>query len=293
MVTQPLPITKVREDKNVSDVLASTLKSTLLVFLLLFPSTFMRMFFHEAGHALFNLTQGVPVHFIYAHPFSFVGFSRPMGDYYNFWQHASGTITELLVFGLIFILLWKHRSFYTLPFLMVFPWICIYDGIGGLFDILGHTGDYYNIMLIMGWPATGFYLISPILIVVGIFFFLSLMPLLGLAPDNRKTLFALPLAMLLYTTVGLPIAYFVVPGSPIDMRYHLAGEIIQSAYYRPIFMSSIGILLSVIYITLFRKVYHRIPHAIKTETINLSWRDFWYPGLLFTVSVILGLIVVL
>jgi hypothetical protein len=293
MVTQSLPITKVHEYKNVSDELASTLKSTLLVFLLFFPLTFMSMFFHEAGHAFSNLTQGVPVHFIYAHPFSFLGFARPMGDYYNFWQHASGTITELLVFGLIFILLWKHRSFYTLPFLMVFPWICIYDGIGGIFDILGHSGDYYNIMQIMGWPATGFYLISPILSVVGIFFFLSLMPLLGLAPENLKTLFVLPSAMLLYTAVGLPVAYFLVPGSPIDMKYHLAHEIIQSAYYRPIFMVSIGILLSVIYITFYRKVYQRIPHTLKTETINLSWRDFWYPCLLITISIILGLIIVI
>jgi hypothetical protein len=292
MDTQSLPISFVKTNKKIFNQFISVTQSTLLVFLLLFPVTFMSMFFHEAGHALSNLTQEIPVQFIYAHPFSFLGFSRPMGDYYNFWQHASGTITELLVFGLIFILLWKHRSFYTLPFLMVFPWICIYDGIGGLFDILGHSGDYFNIMQIMGWPATGFYVISLILTVVGFFFFLSLMPLLGLAPENAQTLFVLPSAMLLYTAVGLPIAYFLVPGSPIDMRYHLASEIIQSAYYRPIFMVSIGILLGVIYITLYRNVYQRIPRAFQTGTVNLSWRKFWYPGLLFTISIILGLIVV-
>jgi hypothetical protein len=292
MDTQSLPISFVQTDKKISNQLISVTQSTLLVFLLLFPLTFMSMYFHEAGHALFNLTQRVPVHFIYAHPFSFVGFSRPMADYQNFWQHASGTITELLVFGLIFILLWKHRSFYTLPFLMVFPWICIYNGIGGFFDISGHTGDYYNIILIMGWPATGFYLMGLVLTVVGIFFFISLTPLLGLAPGDGKTLFVLPSAMLLYTAVGVLVAYFLVPGSPIDMRYHLAPEIIQSAYYRPIFMGSVGILLGVIYIVLYRRVYQRIPQVLKTETVNLTWGDFWYPGLLFTVSVILGLIII-
>jgi hypothetical protein len=115
---------------------------------------------------------------------------------------------------------------------------------------------------------------------------------LGLAPGDGKTLFVLPSAMLLYTAVGVLVAYFLVPGSPIDMRYHLAPEIIQSAYYRPIFMGSIGILLGVIYIVLYRRVYQRIPQVLKTETVNLTWGDFWYPGLLFTVSVILGLIII-
>ena len=286
------PTSPIDKKAKTSTSVVSTLKSTLLVFFLFFPLTFMRMFFHEAGHALFNLTQGVPVSFIYAHPFSFVGFSRPIADYQNIWQHASGTITELLVFALIFILLWKHRSFYTLPFLLVFPWICIFDGIGGFFDILGHSGDFHNIMLIMGWPAAGFYVMSMVLTVVGIFLFISLIPLLGLAPDNGKTLFVLPSAMLLYTAVGLPVAYFLVPGSPIDMQYHLAPEIISSAYYRPIMMGAIGILLAMIYITLYRKVYIRLPLGIRTEKASLSWKVCWYPALLFTISMVLGLIII-
>jgi hypothetical protein len=216
-----------------------------------------------------------------------------MADYYNIWQHASGPVFELLVSVVIFALLWKHRSFYTLPFLMVFPLVALYEGIGCLFDILVHSGDEYNIILITGWSATGFYVISIILIMLGIFSFITLLPLLGLAPEDKKTLFVLPLGMLLYTAVGLPIAYFLVPGSPIDMRYHLAHEIIMSTYYRPLLMVSTGLLLAVIYITLYRRVYPKIPHALRTETINLSWKDFWYPSLLFIISVILGLIVIL
>jgi hypothetical protein len=251
------------------------------------------MFLHEAGHALFNLSQGVPVHFLYVHPFSFSGYVRPMADYYKIWQHASGPVFVLLVSVVIFALLWKHRSFYTLPFLMVFPFVALNEGIGCLFDILVHSGDEYNIMLITGWPATGFYVISIILIMVGIFSFITLLPLLGLAPEDKKTLFVLPAGMLLYTAVGLPIAYLLIPGSPIDVRYHLAHEIIMSTYYRPLLMVSTGLLLAVIYVTLYRMFYKRLPKNIRTEQVSLSWSDFWYPGLLFTISVILGLMVIL
>jgi hypothetical protein len=279
--------------ENTSSTLVTTLQSTLLVFLLFFPVTFMVMFLHEAGHALFHISQGVPVHFLYAHPFSFVGYVRPMADYNNVGVHASGTVFELLVSGLVFVLLWKHRSFYTLPFLMVFPWIALYDGIGGIFDILGHTGDYYNILTITGWSPLYFYTISLILSVVGVFFFVSLFPLLGLAPEDRKSLLVLPIGMLLFTALGLPVAYYLVPGSPIDLQYHLAHEIILSAYYRPLFMGALGILLALIYTTLYRSLYRRIPVSLRTELTSLSWRAFWYPGLLFVISLVLGFMVIL
>ncbi len=253
----------------------------------------MNLILHEAGHALVHLIEGVPVRFLYAHPFSFVGYVRPGGDYYSIWTHASGTIFELLVSAVIFIVLWKRRSFYTLPFLLVFPWSALYNGMGGIFDTLGHTGDNHNIMIITGWSPTGIYLISLIYIIGGIFFLISLFPLLGLKPQDRRTLFVLPAGMLLYTVLGLPIAYFLVPGSPIDVQYHVAQEIILSAYYRPLFMGAIGLLLAVIYITLYRSQYRRIPSSLRTELLSLSWKDFWYPGLLFVISMVLGFMVIL
>ena len=293
MKTLSLTNTMVDAKERSSLTLVSTLQSTLLVFLLFFPVTFMHMFLHEAGHALVNLIEGDPVHFLYAHPFSFSGFVRPGGNYFNIWGHASGEIFELLVSAVIFILLWKRRSFYTLPFLLVFPWSAFYNGMGGIFDTLGHTGDYHNIMIITGWSPAGFYLISLVYIIGGIFFLISLFPLLGLKPGDRKSLFVLPIGMLLFTAIGLPVAYYLVPGSPIDVQYHVAHEIILSAYYRPIFMGSIGILLALIYTTLYRSLYRRIPVRLRTELNSLTWRVFWYPGLLFIISIILGFMVIL
>ena len=288
-----IPNIEITIKENTSSTIVTTLQSTLLVFFLFFPITFMSKFLHEVGHALVNLIEGFPVHFLYAHPFSFLGFVRPGGNYYNIWGHASGEIFELLVSAVIFILLWKRRSFYTLPFLMVFPWSALFNGVGGIFDTLGNTGDYHNIITITGWSPAGFYLISLIYIIGGIFFLISLFPLLGLKPGDIKSLLILPAGMLLYSVVGLLIALAIIPGSPIDIQYHVAQEIILSARYRPIFMGSVGILLALIYTTLYRSLYRRIPVSLRTEGVSLTWRDFWYPGLLFIISIILGFIVIL
>ena len=288
MNTKTFPNTFVDTNKNISHVLVDVLKPTLFLFLLWFPLAFMQLFFHEGGHALVNLIYGARVTLFYVHPFSFVGYVRPMFDYYNVWVHVSGTIVEILVSLTIFILLWKHRSFYTLPFLMIFPWIGVYDGIGGIVD---KTGDFHNLVIITGMSENILLVFDIVLAVVGIFFFLSLLPKLGLAPEDKKSLFVLPVSMLLYSLVGLAIAHLFVPSSLADVQYHLADEILVSAKYRPLFCL-VGVLLSVIYMTLYRWIYKKLPAGLQTEKVNLSWRDLSYPGLLFTISMILGIIVI-
>ncbi len=288
MDKKTLPITRVDSNKRMSPVLVSVLQPTLLLFLLWFPLSYMQLFLHEGGHALVHMIYGARVTLFYAHPFSFVGFVRPMFDYYNVWVHVSGTIVEILVSLTIFALLWKHRSFYTLPFLMIFPWIGVYDGIGGIVD---KSGDFLNLVVITGMSENILLVSDIVLAVVGSFFFFSLLPLLGLEPEDKRSLFVLPVSMLLYSLLGLVIALLFVPGSPADVRYHLADEILVSAKYRPLFCL-VGVLLSVIYITFYRWVYKRLPSSFQTDKVNLSWRGLWYPGLLFAISMTLGIIVI-
>jgi hypothetical protein len=288
MDANTFPVLHADSNKSISSVLVSVIKPTLFLFLLWFPLSYMQLFLHEGGHALVNLIYGARVTLFYVHPFSFVGYVRPMHDYYNVWVHVSGTIVEILVSITIFALLWKHRSFYTLPFLMIFPWIGVYDGIGGIVD---KTGDFHNLVIITGMSENIFLVFDIVLAVVGIFFFLSLLPLLGLAPEDKKSLFVLPVSMLLYSLLGLAIAHLLVPGSLADVQYHLEDEILVSAKYRPLF-SLVGVLLFVIYMTVYRWVYKKLPAGLRMEKVNLSWRDLSYPGLLFTISMILGIIVV-
>jgi len=288
MNTKTFSVMRADLNKGLSPVLVSVLQPTLLLFLLWFPLAYMQLFLHEGGHALVNLIYGVRVSLFYAHPFSFVGYVRPMIDYHNVWVHVSGTIVELIVSLTIFALLWKHRSFYTLPFLMLFPWIGVYDGIGGIVD---KSGDFHNLVIITGMSENIFHVFDIVLAVVGIFFFLSLLPLLGLAPEDKKSLFVLPVSMLLYSLLRLAIAHLFVPGSLADIQYHLADEILVSAKYRPLFCL-VGVLLSVIYMTLYRRIYQKLSAGLRTEKVSLSWRDLSYPGLLFTISLILGIIVI-
>jgi len=288
MNTKTFSVMRADLNKGLSPVLVSVLQPTLLLFLLWFPLAYMQLFLHEGGHALVNLIYGARVTLFYAHPFSFVGYVRPMPDYYNIWVHISGTIVELIVSLTIFALLWKHRSFYTLPFLMLFPWIGVYDGIGGIVD---KSGDFHNLVIITGMSENILLVFDIVLAGVGIFFFLSLLPLLGLAPEDKKSLFVLPVSMLLYSLVGLAIANLFVPGSLADVQYHLADEILVSAKYRPLFCL-VGVLLSVIYTSLYRWIYKKLLAGLRTEKVSLSWRDLSYPGLLFTISLILGIIVI-
>ncbi len=176
MNTKTFSVTRADLNKGLSPVLVSVLQPTLLLFLLWFSLAYMQLFLHEGGHALVNLIYGARVSLFYAHPFSFVGFVRPMIDYHNVWVHVSGIIVELIVSLMIFALLWKHRSFYTLPFLMLFPWIGVYDGIGGIVD---KSGDFHNLVIITGMSENILLVFDIVLAVVGIFLFLSLLPLLG------------------------------------------------------------------------------------------------------------------
>ena len=82
-----------------------------------------------------------------------------------------------------------------------------------------------------------------------------------------------------------------MPGSPIDLEYFLGREIIFSANSF-VFPMIIGIVLAVLYVTLFRKLYPRLPAWLRTETVSLTWKDLRLPGILWAVSVIIGLIII-
>jgi hypothetical protein len=246
---------------------------------------------HEGGHALNTLAHGVSITILYAHPFSFAGYARPIPTWNSVWFHASGTVVALLVSLLIFILFWKRRSITNLPLVMLFPWIAILSGVGVIY-IPAQTGDYYNIMQLTELPGAVFYVPGILLLLLGIFFFVSILPLLGLAPDDGRSLFAVPAGLLLWSFLGIPVAYLFAPGSPIDVQYQLGGDIIQSAKSAPITAGIMGGLIAVIYISLYRWMYPKLPAWLRTETINLTWKDLGIPGLLAAISIVLGLILI-
>ena len=291
MNIRPLPIQMIDVDKKTTNLLISTVQSMLLLFFLLFPLTFMELILHEGGHAVDKLTHGFAINIFYAHPFSFNGYVRPFSDWNSIWRHASGAVVSILVSLLIFVPLWKHRSFSKLPFLMLFPWIAIKVGIA-VINIFSQTGDYYNIIQLTGMSPAIFYVLGFIFAGIGIFFFHTLLPLLGLAPQDIRSFCVLPVGVFLWSALSILVAHLFVPGSPIDVEYHLGAEIIASANSSPIFGGITGALLAVLYSTLYRGIYQKLPAGLRTSVASLDWKDLRIPGGLFMICVILGLIII-
>lgn len=263
-------------------------RSTLLLFLLAFPVYFMILVFHEGGHALHTLAVGGPVSLFYVHPFPMAGYVRPIFDWNNVWFHVAGPTLVLLVSLLIFILFWKRRSVSLLPLVMFFPWTALMHGI----VILSVMDDFNNIVQLTGMSPIIFRVTGLMLTTTGIFLFVSLFPLLGLLTRNAQSLFVIPAAFFLWAVVGLIAGYLVVPNSPADVVYDLGEEILASARSSLILYVIFGVVLAGFYVTLYHRVFSRLPAWLQTETIQLDWKDLRVHAVLAVISIILGLLII-
>jgi len=282
--------------RKTPSVYISTLVSILMTFFILFPLGFLNLILHEGGHALADLAQGATITSIthlYVHPFAFAGYVRPIQFWYNPWGHASGHAVAILASLLIFILIWRRRSVSNLPLVMLFPFIAFTAGIEAFENIQLRTGDYYNILYLTGLPPTVFYALGTVLFVSGVFFFVSLFPLLGLAPGDVRSLIVVPAALFTWRALSTIVANRFVPGSSIDIQYNLGGEILRGANSSPISYVVIGVFLAVTYIVLYRGAYRRLPTGLRTEKASITRGDLLNHALLFAVSVILGLYIIL
>jgi hypothetical protein len=264
-------------------------RALLLFFCLLLSMNFWFLLFHEGGHALADLSEGNVTKLLYAHPFTFAGFARPnFRD--NVLNHAAGPVMGVLVPLLIFIPLWKRRSTALLPLVMVFPWAAICTG--GSVSNIAQIGDYHNIIHLTGLPEAAIVIPGLVMLVIGIFLFLSLLPLLGLSPKDWRVLLVLPAAILLWYGVSVLVAHLVVPGSPIDMIYNEGTVVIWSAELNSLGYLLDAVVLAVIYLTLFRLIYPRLPSWLRSETVLLTWKDLRIPALSAAACVIVGLILI-
>ncbi len=274
---------------NKVNAFGAALRSFLLFFCLLLSMNFWFLLFHEGGHALEDLSEGNAIKLLYAHPFTFAGFSRPIFSN-NILHHAAGPVMGVLVPLLIFIPLWKHRSTKLLPLVIIFPWAAICTG--GSVSNIAQTGDYHNIIHLTGLPEAAIVIPGLVMLVIGIFLFLCLFPLLGLSPKDWRVLMVLPAAILLWSGVSILVAHLVVPGSPIDMIYNEGTVVILSAGLNAMGYLLDAVVLAVIYLTLFRLIYPRLPSWLRSETVLLTWKDLRIPALSAAACVILGLILI-
>lgn len=264
----------------------SALQSTLLLYFSLITSNFMGSILHEGGHALSNLLQGGTVTLFYAHPFPFAGYSRPFFD--SVLTHMLGYLLNILIPLAIFILIWKRRSVSNLPLLVLFAFGAILNGL----SMSSGGGDVANLVRLTGLPVGLFTALGILLFIAGLFFMSSAFPLLGLAPENRKSLLVIPAAYFIQCVIGLLVAYLCIPGSPADTRFGLGSELMMTAHMGAVIFPIVGLFLAVIYISLYRCSYRKLPAGLRTETVNLNRKDLRIPGFLAAISMILGLIII-
>jgi hypothetical protein len=189
---------------------------------------------------------------------------------------------------LIFLLFWKRRSVKTLPLVMLFPMSALRAG----FDVMNLAnggGDYNNIVRLTGFSTTPFHVLNSTLALVGIFLFISSFPLLGLAPRHLRALFVIPAGLVLWGLVGVAVAFLTVPGSPMDVRYHLGESLINGSKAYPTYGWMLGLILAGLYITLYRWVEPKLPRGLRTEAGTLAWKDLGLPTVLAAISSVLGL----
>lgn len=249
----------------------------------------MYLLLHEGGHALFHALEREPITNLYAHPFIFSGYVRPITDWNNVWSHVSGTALAVPASLIITLMAWKHRSPSNLPLVMLFPFSAFLHGIGFI-NLMIKTGDFYNIKVVTGLPAYAIYLPLSILFLVGVLSLVSLFPLLGLEPHHWRSLLVIPASMVLYGLFSSLVAHLFVPGSSIDVRYQMAEEIIDSA--NPLLGLIFGGFLGLFYFTIYRSIAPRIPARLKTGVRILTWRDLRMAGLLCATSIALGLLAI-
>ena len=264
----------------------AALRSMLLMLCLILLGKFLQLILHEGGHSLFLMVRGVPIT-LYVHPFAFSGFDRPMLEYSAIWTHILGSAIAIPAAMLISLPFWKRRSLALLPVVTLFPYVALNDGM----NVMGFDGDFWNLVQVTGIPAIPFLVLGGLIAIVGMTFWFAIFPLAGLEPQDRKPLFVLPAAMFLWAALSQIVALIVVPGSPIDAEYFLGREILASAN-SVLNMTLIGALLALLYVTLWRWAYPRLPAWLRTEKAELTWKDLRVPALLAAVSVILGLLII-
>jgi hypothetical protein len=256
---------------------SSALQSILLLFFSYFVAYFLSLVIHEVGHGIMGLIKGYAFIGIFANPF-LGAYAKIIPGTPSLEGAISGEAFELLVCSSISTIFWKHRSSTNLPLQMLFPTALVFQGVENTIALATPMADFNYVMNVTGLPAVVFYVIGIIFICLGIFIFNLLFPLLGLGPEDRKSLVVVPIGLSLYDLLVVIFAYLFAPAA------------IARGYMFLIIGGILGVILAVVYMTLYRRFYRRLPPSLQTEKADLTWRDLRIPGLLFTVLMVLGLL---
>lgn len=221
------------------------LRTTLLIFGAFGFSFNLGNAVHEFGHAVADYAGGIPssnIHII-LHPFvsPHMAIDGAIPDSLMGLPDAAGPLANVLLGLILFVISWKIRKPYLLPFLFCGPLACVQEGFGQIVNI-SQTGTDAARMVAAGFPSPALVLISALLLLAGVVLFVMAVSVSGIHPNDRlpKRLGVLAAGMLPYGFIVLVVNLLTNAPRPDISRSTniIAGfaiiVVLVSLLYRPV-----------------------------------------------------------
>jgi hypothetical protein len=153
------------------------------------------------------------------------------------------------------------------PLLLAYPFIAIVEAV----QLLSLDADVQLMLQPTGLPGIIFIGWGTIQLILGIFLYLSVLPLSGLALEGKKSFVVIPAAMLMYTALGRLIVHIFIASSLIDERIFGFGSFIVNASNNSLILFPlVGLIFALLYATLYRNVYHKLTDWLHVDTAKLA-----------------------
>ena len=236
---------------------------------------------HELGHLIVDLIKGSTITEFVVHPFllSYVSAS-PLIE--SFDVYIAGTLLAIVVCSLIGSIFWKKRSTSNFPLLFFVPMTFLIESMNILTAPTNPGSDFYKIMEFTGLPANFFIIIGIVFLCMGIFFFMTLFPLIGIEPEGRKstTFIVIFLGFILYNILLVVYTYLFATE---EFLFYRANNFL-------IIGGMLALIITILYVTLYRKYYRKLPFTLQTEKGTVTWKDLQIPGVVFILILVFSLL---
>jgi hypothetical protein len=248
--------------KSVQTSEASGIKSTLHLLGSMAIAYCLCTFFHELGHAFSYLVTGYHVRVLDVHPFSMNQCVPQEYGAKGIFQGLMGPLTNIIVGIIVFLTVWKFRKPQLLPLLLWGAFPFLEEGVGIFIEIIlvypqGGTSDWWFAVFEGGLPLFALGIIGGTFLLIGLFLFLLIMPLMGIR-SNDSYLKKMVIIQGGMSTYFLAAFLYVLKFYPTIKRVKLA-----------IFIASV--LLVVIMVTMHRPLAKYMNNLTHFRPVQASW----------------------
>lgn len=225
--------------------------------------------FHEYGHATIQWLGGLPGTEVHLHPFDMSYVTHDESAWFAPGSalepiHAiAGSCLNMLLALLIFLAVWRFRTPYLLPVLILPGTSFLMEGVGMIVDLAIGGNDWEIFMSLVGVPLIGMVGLMATALGLGMVFMCLVMPLAGIDHDDTFFQRLLPfLGVVAFFAVSL--IYILIFGS----KYRSTAHVFETRT-----IAIFGSLALVLVITLlYRPLHSPIGRPTFSEVSTITWR---------------------